>query len=342
LAAVLRSNGRLAYRYSATQKAGVISEYLDTLQAALRFDSSLARRVRKEFEDHLREAVAADPGEDRRQAEQRAIANCGDPRAIGTELAIISLARRTRRLAVIIVLMLAGVLLLMRGLIAWYAAIQWTINDDMKPLAATIGIAVASGANLAARAADIPQELFGPATLLVVQLEVPPAETAAAIGRARAAGGRVLLNLAPAMPLDPALVPQIDLVVAKRGEAAALGAEPAAAARRLRQGLVVTGGAEGAAAWLADGGRLTVPALPIEPVDTTGAGDTFVGVLAAALDEGRPLAAGLRRAAAAAGLSCLGRGAQAAMPDQSAIERALLRLPQETHSTGDARRLRDW
>jgi ribokinase len=189
-------------------------------------------------------------------------------------------------------------------------------------------IAVASGANRAARAADIPDQLLGPATLLVVQLEVPPAETAAAIGRARAAGGRVLLNLAPAVPLDPALFAEIDLVVANRGEAAALGAEPAAVARRLRQGLVVTGGAEGAAAWLADGGRLTVPALPVEPVDTTGAGDTFVGVLAAALDEGRPLARALRRATAAAGLSCLGRGAQAAMPDKGAIDPAEAQLPQ--------------
>jgi hypothetical protein len=118
----------------------VTSEYLDTLEAALRLDRSLARRVRKEFEDHLREAVAADPSEGRGQAEQRAIANCGDPRAIATELAVISLARRTRRLAVIIVLVLAGVLLLMHGLITWYAAIQWAISDDVKPLAATIGM----------------------------------------------------------------------------------------------------------------------------------------------------------------------------------------------------------
>jgi ribokinase len=188
-------------------------------------------------------------------------------------------------------------------------------------------IALAPGANLAARAAEIPQELFGPATLLVVQLEVPPAETAAAIGRARAAGGRVLLNLAPALPLDPALFAEIDLVVANSGEAAALGAESAAVARRLRQGLVVTSGADGAVAWLADGSRVTVLALPVAPVDTTGAGDTFVGVLAAALDEGRPLARALRRATAAAGLSCLGRGAQAAMPDRGAIDRAEAALP---------------
>ena len=120
----------------------MISEYLDTLEAALRFDRSLALRVRQEFEDHLREAVAADPSEDRGQAEQRAIANCGDPRAIATELAVISLARRTKRLAVVIVFVLVGMLLLMRGLMAWYAAIQWVICDDMKPLAATIGIVI--------------------------------------------------------------------------------------------------------------------------------------------------------------------------------------------------------
>jgi uncharacterized membrane protein len=118
----------------------VISAYLDTLQVALRFDRSLARRVRQEFEDHLREAVAADPSEDRGQAEQRAIADCGDPRVIATEFAVISLARRTKRLAAATVLVLVGMFLLMRGLMAWYAAIQWAISDDMKPLAITIGI----------------------------------------------------------------------------------------------------------------------------------------------------------------------------------------------------------
>lgn len=190
-------------------------------------------------------------------------------------------------------------------------------------------IAVASGANLSARAADLPDAVFGPATLLVVQMEVPPEENAVAITRARIRGARVLLNLAPARPFDPALLPQIDLLVANAGEAAALAGEPATLAPRLRQGLVVTLGAEGAVAWFPDGGRFRVPALPIEPVDTTGAGDTFVGVLAAALDHDLPLAVALRRAAAAAGLACLGRGAQATMPDAAAIDRAVLRLPDE-------------
>ena len=98
-------------------------------------------------------------------------------------------------------------------------------------------------------------------------------------------------------------------------------------ARRLRQGLVVTRGAAGAGAFLADGSRLDLPALAIDPVDTTGAGDTFVGVLAAALDLGANLEAALRRASAAAGLACLARGAQTAMPDAAAIDAAMAELP---------------
>jgi ribokinase len=188
-------------------------------------------------------------------------------------------------------------------------------------------IAVASGANTRARAAAVPEAFFDPATLLVVQMEVPPEETAAAIRRVRARGGRALLNLAPALPLDRALLPQIDFIVANAGEAALLPAEPAELARALRRGLVVTAGAEGAAAYLADGSRLAVPALPVTPVDTTGAGDTFVGVLAAALDLGVPLETALRRAAAAAGLACLAHGAQTAMPDMAAIDGAVARLP---------------
>jgi ribokinase len=77
---------------------------------------------------------------------------------------------------------------------------------------------------------------------------------------------------------------------------------------------------------LPDGTRLEVPALKVEPVDTTGAGDTFVGVLAAGLDLGLPLEPALRRASAAAGLACTERGAQTAMPDTAAITAAVGRL----------------
>ncbi|MGH7031971.1 MAG: ribokinase [Stellaceae bacterium] len=188
-------------------------------------------------------------------------------------------------------------------------------------------IAVSSGANAAVRADQVPDGLLGPGTILLAQMEVPPGETLAIIRRARACDGTSLLNFAPAQPTDPDVLRDIDFVVANEGEAAALGASPAAIAQRLRRGLVVTRGPAGAITYLADGAVLSVPALPIVPVDTTGAGDTFVGVLAATLDFGAPLGIALRRASAAAGLACRAYGAQSAMPDKAAIDQAAARLP---------------
>jgi len=189
-------------------------------------------------------------------------------------------------------------------------------------------IAVASGANALVRSDQVPQVAFGPRMVLVAQMELPPAETGAMIRRVRAAGGYVLLNLAPALTLADDLLGEVDLVVANEQEAAALGADPPRIAGILRHGLIITRGAAGADAYLGDGGKLSVAPLPVAPIDTTGAGDTFVGVLAAAIDQGLPLETGLRRASAAAGLACLARGAQAAMPDAAAIDAALDRLPQ--------------
>ena len=187
-------------------------------------------------------------------------------------------------------------------------------------------IAVAPGANASARSDQVPDELLSAVTTLVAQMEVPPSETAMLIRRLRTRGGYSLLNLAPALPIDIALLGEIDLVVANEGEAATTVSDPEQLARRLRQGLVVTRGAAGALALLRDGIRIEVPALAIKPVDTTGAGDTFVGVLAAALDLGSPVEAALHRASAAAGLACLARGAQTAMPDEAAIAAAVGRL----------------
>jgi len=187
-------------------------------------------------------------------------------------------------------------------------------------------IAVAPGANASARSYQLPDDLLGAGTTLVAQMEVPPGETAQLIRRLRMRGGYSLLNLAPALPIDAALWTEIDLAVANKDEAAATGSDPEGLARRLRQGLVVTRGAAGAVAILRDGTRIEVPPLSIEPVDTTGAGDTFVGVLAAALDLGSTLEIALRRATAAAGLACLARGAQTAMPDAVAIAAAVGRL----------------
>src|SRR5579863_830509 len=187
-------------------------------------------------------------------------------------------------------------------------------------------IAVASGANLLARAARVPDRLLGPGTVLVLQREVPIEENAELIIRARSRGVRIILSLAPAGPIAPAQLEDIDVLVANEGEAAALGRERPAAIRRLRQALVITRGAAGATAFLSSGGRIDVPALPVGAVDTTGAGDTFAGVLAAGLDAGLTLEVALRRASVAAALACLALGAQEAMPGRIAIDEAAAQL----------------
>jgi ribokinase len=188
-------------------------------------------------------------------------------------------------------------------------------------------IAVAPGANMGVRSDQVPDELLDGDTILIAQMEVPVGETETLIKRVRARGGRCILNLAPVLPIDPGLLAEIDLLVANEEEIARTALDPMQFARRLRQGVVVTRGGAGATAFLGDGTTLEVRALPIDAVDTTGAGDTFVGVLAAALDLGSGLQSALGRASVAAGLACLARGAQTAMPDAATIDATMVRLP---------------
>jgi ribokinase len=172
----------------------------------------------------------------------------------------------------------------------------------------------------------VPDRVLGPQTVLVLQREVPDVENAALIRRARERGARIVMSLAPAGPIAPAQLRDIDFLIANEGEAATLGGDAARVARQLRQGLVITRGAKGAVAYLTDGTTIMVPALTIDPVDTTGAGDTFAGVFAAGLDAGLPLDLALRRASVGAALACLAVGAQAAMPGRAAIDAGVSRL----------------
>ncbi len=180
-------------------------------------------------------------------------------------------------------------------------------------------IAVASGANLAARQAQVEDALLGPATTVLLQMEVPRTETEALIRRARAAGCRIVLNLAPAAALDEDALRALDLLVVNEGEAGflagLLGCATSAEALHARLGVdvVVTLGEQGVAA-ATGAGAVRLPAHPVAVVDTTGAGDCFTGVLAAALDRGAALASALARANVAAGLCCTRRGTQGSMP----------------------------
>lgn len=198
-------------------------------------------------------------------------------------------------------------------------------------------IIVASGANLDTHAGQVEDALLGPSTTLLCQNEIRMTETAAVLARGKARGARTLLNLAPAGPLPDGLLDTLDFLIVNEIEARMAAGdaagEPLALARRLARAhdlvCVVTLGAEGAIA-VGPGGGWRVGSLRIEPVDTTGAGDAFVGVLAAALDQGRTLPEALHRASLAAGLSCLAIGAQSAQPDAAMIESRLGELSAPT------------
>lgn len=155
-----------------------------------------------------------------------------------------------------------------------------------------------------------------PADWLLMQGNLTAAATLAA---ARAARGRVMLNAAPLRwPVAPVL-PFCAVAVVNQGEAEAITglAEPGAAALWLRArgcgAAVVTLGAEGCA-WADPDGSGRLPAAAVPAVDTTGAGDTFCGVLAARLASGRALPDALAAAQRAAALSVTRFGAYAALP----------------------------
>ncbi|WP_343315150.1 ribokinase [Brucella sp. BE17] len=196
-------------------------------------------------------------------------------------------------------------------------------------------IAVVPGANAAVGEEHVRTALEGMSDgdPLVLQMEVPGATIAAAINAARRKGIRTILNIAPATSEIASLAELVDIIVANETEFEQLLGQRIATKEdrtqalldvhaRRGQTVVVTLGAEGVAA-VAEGQIFTAMGLPIEPVDTVGAGDTFVGYLAVALAENLPFAKALRMAAVAGSLACMSRGAQPAMPLRDEVERQL-------------------
>lgn len=161
-------------------------------------------------------------------------------------------------------------------------------------------IVVAPGANWVPAPAPTGMQ----AAVWVTQGETPEAVAVSALERARARGAVAIVNAAPAGRLDPELVARFDIAVVNRGELDQLGAARPPA-------MIVTMGGEGARI-LPSGDAF--PAYPADPVDTTGAGDTLVGGLAAGLAEGMALPDALRLGMAAAAVSVERRGCQPAMP----------------------------
>jgi ribokinase len=164
------------------------------------------------------------------------------------------------------------------------------------------GAVIVSGVNLQLQAEAPP-----PGTrVILLQNEVPEAVNLALA--AMSGDARLILNAAPARPLPPALLSRVDVLVVNRVEAAMLSGsdDPATAATALRaQGpatVIVTLGGDGLVAATPDG-LLTLPAPRVSVVSTHGAGDAFVGALAADLARGADLPGALTFAQAAAALT---------------------------------------
>lgn len=193
-------------------------------------------------------------------------------------------------------------------------------------------IVVAPGANrrLTPEDVDAAADRIREARVLVAQMEVPPESVSRAAEVSAESGTRVVLNLAPPRDVPPALLKVLDPLVVNEHEAAFLldrkieGVEGARSAARdlLSLGprsVVMTLGAEGAL--VADAETVThVPAPKVEVVDTTGAGDAFVGALAARLALGDPLPDAAAYATRAGAAAVTREGAQGGMPTPEVVE----------------------
>ncbi|WAJ30161.1 ribokinase [Antarcticirhabdus aurantiaca] len=190
-------------------------------------------------------------------------------------------------------------------------------------------IMIVAGANGALTPADVEAaaDTIAKARLVLLQLEVPMETVAAALAVSARVGTPVCLNPAPAPDsLDAGLIgPALRFVVPNRGELALLTGLPteseadlAAAARALLArgvgAVVVTLGAEGALLVEGEGEPRRFPAARVRALDTTGAGDAFIGAFAARFVHDGDVEAAIRNGAAFAGLSVTRQGAQASYP----------------------------
>jgi ribokinase len=183
-------------------------------------------------------------------------------------------------------------------------------------------IVIAGGANDALTPAhiDAARPLLARASIVVLQLETPPATVQHAIAVARGLGKTVVLNPAPAAPLPAAVLAQVDYLIPNEIEAAMLvGADgtPGAHAAALQalgcRNVLVTLGAQGVHAALETGSR-DFAAQAVQAVDTTAAGDTFIGGFVAALAAGRDAAAAIDLGQRAAAIGVTRQGAQTSIP----------------------------
>ncbi len=201
-------------------------------------------------------------------------------------------------------------------------------------------IIVISGANDTVEAT----QLFGrerTAGWLMTQLELPLATVTRALEWAKASGHTTVLTPAPARTLDPGLLRCVDLLVPNEVEACQLAGvdnaiQAAANLSRLSTDVVVTMG-EAGSVWARSGEIMyRADSVPASAVDTTGAGDTYVGILVTMLAGGLDMPDSMRWASLGAAISVSRRGATSSMPRRAELESVA------TRATGPQRGLKSW
>ena len=149
--------------------------------------------------------------------------------------------------------------------------------------------------------------------VVIGQCEIKQSVTLAAFKAAKARGAITILNPAPYEPLLPELLAVTDWIIPNESEYAELRNLEL---NQIEAEIILTLGEEGARHLNSE---LHVPAIKVNPVDTTGAGDAFVGTFASALAAGNELAEAMRKGCIAAGLSVTKKGAQSSYPTYAEI-----------------------
>lgn len=184
-------------------------------------------------------------------------------------------------------------------------------------------IVVAPGANSRLSVADIAAatDLFKAADVIVVSLEIPLETVQAAIALGRATQRLVILNPAPALPLAPEVLSQVDVLTPNERELKDLGGSSFLLSLGIKT-IVTTSGARGARLETKQE-KLSLAAPHVVAVDTVGAGDCFTGALAVELGRGKQLQESVKFAIAAASHQVTRHGAQSAMPRREDAERLI-------------------
>jgi ribokinase len=181
-------------------------------------------------------------------------------------------------------------------------------------------IVVAPGANERLRLGAAQAGRIADADVVLTQLEIP-LEVVTAAAAARRPGALLVLNAAPSRVLPSEVWAAVDVLVVNEHEAADLAGAPEDLLKRVPSA-VVTLGSEGGLVLERGREPLQVKGIRVDAVDTTGAGDTFCGVLAAALARGLGLAGAARQACVAGALAVTRPGAQSAVPTAEEVAEA--------------------